>query len=143
MGQWFLVDPLTIVTGYSHSFHATVRRGNYLPAVEWNCILTGIGSNSFSKREAMKKFAALTLSIFLTYGTALADTSKDADPPAAAGGAAKAARAAKAKTAEAAEAKFAAELEELRQTLQAQQEQLQLLKEELAKRDRQIEIGRA
>jgi hypothetical protein len=94
----------------------------------------------------MKKFAALTLSIFLTYGMALADTPKDAGAqPAAAGGpakAAKAARAAKAKAAEASEAKFAAELEELRQTLQAQQEQLQLLKEELAKRDRQIDAAR-
>ena len=89
----------------------------------------------------MKKFAALTLSIFLTYGRALADTPKDADAqPATAGGPAKAAKAAKA--AEAAEAKFAAELEELRQTLQAQQEQLQLLKEELAKRDRQIDAAR-
>src|SRR5216683_1469883 len=92
----------------------------------------------------MKKFAALTLSIFLTYGTALADTPKDADAQPA-GGPAKAAKAAKAnaaKGAEAAEAKFAAELEELRQTLQAQQEQLQLLKEELAKRDRQIDAVR-
>ncbi len=79
----------------------------------------------------MKKLAALTLSIFMTYGTALAKTPKDADAqPAAPGGAAKAAKAAKAKAAEAAEAKFAAELEELRQTLQAQQEQLQLLKED-------------
>jgi hypothetical protein len=87
----------------------------------------------------MKKFAALTLSIFLTYGTALADTPKAADAqPAKAAKAAKA----KAKAAEAAEAKFAAELEELRQTLQAQQEQLQLLKEELAKRDRQIDAAR-
>ena len=60
-------------------------------------------------------------------------------PPAAAGGPAKAA---KAKAVEAAEAKFAAELEELRQTLQSQQEQLQLLKEELAKRDRQIDEAR-
>ena len=91
----------------------------------------------------MKKLAALTLSIFLTYGTALADTPKDADAqPAPAGGAAKAAKAAKAKAAEAAEAKFAAELEELRQTLQSQQEQLQLFKEELAKRDRQIDEAR-
>jgi hypothetical protein len=105
--------------------------------------LTGIGSNLVSKREAMKKFAALTLSIFLTYGIALADTPKDADAqPATAGGPAKAAKAAKAKAAEASEAKFAAELEELRQTLQAQQEQLQLLKEELAKRDRQIDATR-
>src|SRR5258707_964172 len=42
----------------------------------------------------MKKFAALTLSIFLTCGTALADTPKAADAPA---DAAKAAKAAKAK----------------------------------------------
>src|SRR4029077_18965755 len=87
----------------------------------------------------MKKFAALTLSIFLTYGTALADTPKDANPEPA-----KAAKAAKAKAAKSAEkesAAFAAELEELRQTLQAQQEQLQMLKEELAKRDRQIDAA--
>lgn len=93
----------------------------------------------------MKKFAALTLSIFLTYGTALADTPKAADAPADAAKAAKAAKAKAAKAAkssESSEAKFAAELEELRQTLQAQQEQLQLLKEELAKRDRQIESAR-
>lgn len=93
----------------------------------------------------MKKFAALTLSIFLTCGTALADTPKDADSPAAAGAAAKAPKAAKAKAAKKAEksdAAFAAELEELRQTLQSQQEQLQLLKEELAKRDRQIDEAR-
>jgi hypothetical protein len=99
--------------------------------------LTGNGLNFVSKREAMKKFAALTLSVFLTYGTALADTRKDADAQPA-----KAAKAAKANAAEASEAKFAAELEELRQTLQAQQEQLQLLKEELAKRDRQIDAAR-
>ena len=85
----------------------------------------------------MKKFAALTLSIFLTYGTALADTPKNADTSADAAKAGKAA-----KSAESGEAKFAAELEELRQTLQAQQEQLQLLKEELAKRDRQIDEAR-
>jgi hypothetical protein len=95
----------------------------------------------------MKKFAALTLSIFLTCGTALADTPKEADSPSAAGGAAKASKAAKAKAkaakkAEKSDAAFAAELEELRQTLQAQQEQLQLLKEELAKRDRQIDEAR-
>jgi len=91
----------------------------------------------------MKKFAALTLSILLTYGIALADTPKDADPEP--GKAAKAAKAPKAKAAKSAEkesAAFAAELEELRQTLQAQQEQLQLLKEELAKRDRQIDEAR-
>jgi hypothetical protein len=97
----------------------------------------------------MKKFAALTLSIFLSGGAALAETPKDADAtPAAAAKSAKAARAAKAKAAvaavaaESSEAKFAAELEELRQTLQAQQEQLQMLKEELARRDRQIDEAR-
>src|SRR5882762_5920420 len=93
----------------------------------------------------MKKFAALTLSIFLTCGTALADTPKEADSPSAAGGAAKAPKAGKAKAAKKAEksdAAFAAELEELRQTLQSQQEQLQLMKEELAKRDRQIDEAR-
>jgi len=94
----------------------------------------------------MKKFAALTLSIFLSYGTALAETPKDADAqPAKPANAAKAkagAAAKAAKKAEKAEASFAAELEELRQTLQSQQEQLQLLKEELAKRDRQIDDAR-
>jgi hypothetical protein len=91
----------------------------------------------------MKKFAALTLSILLTYGIALADTPKDADPePAKAAKAAKAPKAKAAKSAEKESAAFAAELEELRQTLQAQQEQLQLLKEELAKRDRQIDEAR-
>ena len=89
----------------------------------------------------MKKFAALTLSIFLMYGTALADTPKDANPePGKSAKAAKAAKA-KAKGAEKESAAFAAELEELRQTLQAQQEQLQMLKEELAKRDRQIDAA--
>src|SRR5258708_6785770 len=68
------------------------------------------------KREAMKKIAALTLSLFLTYGTAFADTPKDTPN--------------------------ADEIEELRQTLEAQQEQLSLLKEELAKRDRQIDEAR-
>ncbi len=94
----------------------------------------------------MKKFAALTLSIFLTYGTALADTPKEGDAPAAkaaeAAKAAKAKAAIAAKTAESSNAAFAAELEELRQTLQAQQEQLQMLKEELARRDRQIDEAR-
>jgi hypothetical protein len=134
-----------IVTGYSHSFDATVRRDNYLAAAEWFANSPVLGRILQQKREAMKKFAALTLSIFLTYGTALADTPKAADAPADAAKAAKAkaAPAAKAaKSAESSEAKFAAELEELRQTLQAQQEQLQLLKEELAKRDRLIESVR-
>jgi hypothetical protein len=88
----------------------------------------------------MKKLAALTLSLFLTSGTALADTPKDADPQPA-----KSAPPAKPKAAKKAaktDASFAAELEELRQTLQSQQEQLSLLREELSKRDRQIDEAR-
>jgi hypothetical protein len=88
----------------------------------------------------MKKLAALALSMFLTSGMALADTPKDPDAPPA-----KSAQPAKPKAAKAAEksdAKFAAELEELRQAMQAQQEQLQMLKEELSKRDRQIDTAR-
>lgn len=85
----------------------------------------------------MKKLAALTLSMFLVYGTALADTPKEADAQPA-----KAAPAAKAKKADKTDAAIAAQLEELRQALQSQQEQLQMLKEELAKRDRQIDEAR-
>ena len=88
----------------------------------------------------MKKLAALTLSLFFTTGTALADSPKDANPQPA-----KAAEPAKpraAKKVERAESAIAAEIEELRQALQSQQEQLQLLKEELAKRDRQMDEAR-
>lgn len=88
----------------------------------------------------MKKIAALTLSLFLTCGIALADTPKDADAQPA-----KPARPAKpkaAKTADKSDSAIAAEIEELRQAVEAQQEQLQLLKEELAKRDRQIDEAR-
>lgn len=88
----------------------------------------------------MKKLAALVLSLFLTTALALADTPKDADPkPAKAANAAKPKPAAKAEKSDSA---IAAEIEELRQALQSQQEQLQLLKEELAKRDRQIDEAR-
>jgi hypothetical protein len=88
----------------------------------------------------MKKLAALTLSLFLIAGTAFADSPKDAtkDSPAPPAKTAQPAKPAAAKTS----AEIAAEVEELRQTLQTQQEQLQLLKEELAKRDRQIEEAR-
>lgn len=87
----------------------------------------------------MKKLAALTLSLFLTSGIALADSPKDADaqPTKSAPGKAK-----EAKKTDKADSAIAAELEELRQTLQSQQEQLQLLKEELHKRDRQIDEAR-
>ena len=88
----------------------------------------------------MKKIAALALSLFITYGTALADTPKDADAQPA-----KPATPAKpkpAKKADKSDAAIAAEIEELRQAVQAQQEELQLLKEQLAKRDRQIDEAR-
>ncbi len=87
----------------------------------------------------MKKLAALTLSLFLTSGIALADSPKDADaqPAKSAPGKAK-----EAKKTDNADSAIAAEIEELRQTLQSQQEQLQLLKEELHKRDRQIDEAR-
>ena len=95
----------------------------------------------------MKKLAAVTLSLFMTSAPAFAGTPNDAGAQPAATGAAKAAKpkaaAPKAaKKAEKTEASFAAELEELRQALQSQQEQLQLLKEQLAKRDRQIDEAR-
>jgi hypothetical protein len=88
----------------------------------------------------MKKIAALTLSLFLVTGTALADTPKDTSSEPA-----KAAQPAKPKAAKSpakSDSAIAAEIEELRQALQSQQEQLQLLKEELAKRDRQIDEAR-
>jgi len=87
----------------------------------------------------MKKLAALTLSMFLISGTAFADTPKNADPQPAK---AQPAKPKAAKKADKSDAAIAAQLEELRQTLQSQQEQLQLLKEELAKRDRQIDEAR-
>src|SRR5256885_5195176 len=104
----------------------------------------------------MKKLAALTFSVLLTYGVALAktgedskdaakanpaaETSKSAAAPNRAAKAAPAKAAAKAKSGE--EAGLAAAIEDLRQTLQAQQEQLNFLKEELAKRDKQIDEAR-
>jgi sugar-specific transcriptional regulator TrmB len=88
----------------------------------------------------MKKLAALALSLFLISGTALADTPKDSDPQPAKS--TQPIKANAAKPAEKTDSVFAAELEELRQALRAQQEELQLLKEELAKRDRQIDETR-
>jgi hypothetical protein len=88
----------------------------------------------------MKKLAALILSLFLSAGTAFADSPKDTpkETDAKAAKTDTAAKPAPPKT----NAEISAEMEELRQALQAQQEQLQLLKEELAKRDRQIEEAR-
>jgi hypothetical protein len=89
----------------------------------------------------MRKLAALVLSLFMTTGVAFADTPKDADAPAP-----KASEPAKpkaaAKKATKTDAEIAAELESLKQAMQAQQEQLELLKEELSKRDRQIDEAR-
>src|SRR5580658_9794998 len=92
----------------------------------------------------MKKLAALALSLFLTYGTVFADTPKDTPKDADAQPAkpAQPATPKPAKKADKSDSAIAAEIEELRQTLQAQQEQLTLLKEELAKRDRQIDEAR-
>jgi hypothetical protein len=88
----------------------------------------------------MKKIAALTLSMFLISGPILADTPKDSDAePAKAGHPTKMKADKKAENSESA---IAAKLEEVLQTLQSQQEQLTLLKEELAKRDRQIDEAR-
>ena len=80
------------------------------------------------------------MSLFLSSGMALADTPKDADAQPAKPAAPAKPKAAK--KAEKPEAAIAAEVEELRQAVQAQQEELQLLKEELAKRDRQIDEAR-
>lgn len=85
----------------------------------------------------MKKLAALTLSLFLTSGIAFADSPKDGDAPPA-----KKAGSEEARKSDKPDSAIAAEIEELRQTLQSQQEQLQLLKEELARRDRQIDEAR-
>jgi len=88
----------------------------------------------------MKKIAALVLSLFLSYGIAFADTPKNADAPPS-----KPATSAKPKSAtktDKSDSAIAAEIEELRQAIQAQQEELQLLKEQLAKRDRQIDEAR-
>jgi hypothetical protein len=84
----------------------------------------------------MKKFAALTLSLLLTTGVAFADSPKDTPKEA------EAQPTAAAKAAVKTNAQIAKELEELRQTLQTQQEQLQMLKDALAKRDREVEDAR-
>jgi len=96
----------------------------------------------------MKKLAALTLSLFLSLGTAFADSPKDTPkdstkdtPKESDAQPSKTTNAAKPTTPKTNE-EIAAEMEELRQALQAQQEQLQMLKEELAKRDREIEAAR-
>jgi len=89
----------------------------------------------------MKKLAALALSLFLTIGTAFADTPKDPHPQAgkpASGARPKAAAKKKVDNS----AQIAEQLEEVRRALQAQQEQIQQLKNELARRDQQITDAR-
>ncbi len=88
----------------------------------------------------MKKIAALTLSMFLISGPILADTPKDSDAQPVKTG--QPAKLKAEKRSENSDSAIAAELEELRQTLQSQQEQLNALKEELARRDRQIDEAR-
>src|SRR6202045_4693313 len=88
----------------------------------------------------MKKLAALTLSLFLSSGMTFADSPKDSEAQPAKN--AQPGKAKETKKADKADSAIAAEIEELRQTLQSQQEQLQLLKEELGKRDRQIDEAR-
>jgi hypothetical protein len=88
----------------------------------------------------MKKTAALTLALFLTSGIAFADSPKDSDAPPAKK--TQPGKAAEAKKHDKGDSAIAAEIEELRQTLQSQQEQLQMLKEELGKRDREIDAAR-
>src|SRR5215467_1786421 len=136
MGCW---DFVSLITGYSHIVYAIVKRPLYL-VPRGGSHFFGSTSTFVQERDEMKKLAGLILSLFLTTGAALADTPKDADPKPA-----RPATPAKAKTAPKAEksdSAIAAEIEELRQAIQSQQEQLQLLKEELAKRDRQIDEAR-
>jgi len=91
----------------------------------------------------MKKLAAFTLALFLTSGTVLADTPKDADPQASKPAPKAKSRKTKAQLdQEKRDAAIAAQLEQLRQSVEAQQQQLQILKDELAKRDRQIDEAR-
>jgi len=106
----------------------------------WKASFALEASSREKEREEMKKLATIAISFFLTIGAAFADTPKDANP-----GPAKPAEPGKpkaAKKAEKSDAAIAAQLEELRQALQSQQEQLAQLKEELAKRDHQIDEAR-
>ena len=86
----------------------------------------------------MKKLVTLTLSFFLFAAMTFADGRKDADPRPAQPAKPEAAK----KNSDRTSASFEAELEELRHRLESQQEELQLLREQLAKRDRQMEDAR-
>ena len=83
----------------------------------------------------MRKTAAVVLSLFLTCGTAFADTPKDDDPQPSQTSKTKKATKPPAKSATAV---LAEQVEELRQRLETQQQQIQELKNELAQRDAQI-----
>src|SRR5215470_1070766 len=86
----------------------------------------------------MKKLVTITLSFFLFTGMTFADGRKDANPRPAEPAKPEAAKKSSGPTV----ASFEAELEELRHKLESQQEELQLLREQLAKRDRQMENAR-
>jgi hypothetical protein len=82
----------------------------------------------------MRKITALAFSLLLLSATAFADTPKESGQIPA-----QTAKENSVSNAQPTNAALAARLEELRKTLEAQQQQIQSLKDELAKRDRQIE----
>jgi hypothetical protein len=86
-----------------------------------------------SMREEMRKTAAIVLSLFMTAGTALADTPKDGDPQPA-----QTAKKKSTKPAKSATAALAEQVEALRRSLEAQEQQIKRLQEELARRDAEI-----
>src|SRR3982074_1932779 len=89
----------------------------------------------------MKNFAALILSVFLLAGNAFAGMPNDAEPQS--GNPSKPVVRKKAvRQAPKTDPAVLEQLAALQQAMQAQQQQLQLLKDELAKRDRQIDEAR-
>jgi hypothetical protein len=82
----------------------------------------------------MRKTAAVVLSLFLTCGTAFADTPKDSDPQPAQTTKKKSTK----PPAKSATAILAEQVEALRKTLEEQQQQIQDLKSQLAQRDSAI-----
>src|SRR5437660_6771246 len=88
----------------------------------------------------MKNFASLILSLFLLAGSASAGATNDAEPQAT-----KSSKPVKKKVIKQepkTDPAVLAQLAALQQAMEAQQQQLQLLKDELAKRDRQIDEAR-
>jgi hypothetical protein len=88
----------------------------------------------------MTKLAAIVLSLFLTAGTAFADTPKDGDSQPAENAKTKKTTKPAAKSATAI---LAEQVETLRKAVEAQQEQLKQLQEQLARRDAQISDAKA